>query len=71
MTDNYPYPSNRDALPEPSAAEAEELAELLEKLHNESDIDGYGDEGEGYDYEKQAKRLFASEWFQRKLEANR
>lgn len=32
------------------------------EAHRDSDIDGYGDEGEGYDYEKFADALEAAGW---------
>lgn len=38
------------------------LEEELEELHRECDIDGYGDEGEGYDYRKYFDLLIEAGW---------
>lgn len=38
------------------------LAKRLDELHDECDIDGYGDEGEGYDMEKFVDLLIEDGW---------
>lgn len=39
-----------------------ELAAQVEDIHQETNIDGYGDEGAGYDYEKQVLLLMEAGW---------
>lgn len=38
------------------------LVDVLLAAHNNSNIDGYGDEGAGYDYDKQIRLLLAAGW---------
>jgi hypothetical protein len=38
------------------------LAAQVEDIHQETNIDGYGDEGAGYDYKLQVKLLLEAGW---------
>lgn len=40
----------------------EELANQVASIHQDTNIDGYGDEGAGYDYKKQVRLLIEEGW---------
>lgn len=40
----------------------EEMGYEISNIHQETNIDGWGDEGAGYDYTKQARLLIEAGW---------
>lgn len=40
----------------------DKLADQVQAIHQKTNIDGYGDEGAGYDYEKQVRLLIEAGW---------
>ncbi len=38
------------------------LADQVQSIHQETNIDGYGDEGAGYDYVEQVRLLIIAGW---------